>query len=292
MKSMTGYGQALVSKGHVQIEVSIKSVNGRFLETRFHMPREYCPFEVELKKTIVEHITRGNLDIYIQRRVTDPQEQCRIHINEGLLKKYKEEIERVSKKLQWNSPLHLEFLLKQPEVLVIEPNHEAIKQEKKWLVEVLRKALLACQKEREREGTELRKDFLDHLKSLQKKVLFLKNHRGKYATELKVKFENRIQERLNEIEVEKSRVYQEVALLLDKTDIHEELVRLDEHLKNYEKLILSKQSEGKKLEFYTQELLREFNTLSSKSPVAEMTQIVVEAKSTIEKLKEQVLNIE
>ncbi|HPI41101.1 MAG TPA: DUF1732 domain-containing protein, partial [Pseudobdellovibrionaceae bacterium] len=273
-------------------EISIKSVNGRFLELRFHMPKEYCPFEVDLKKLVTKSIHRGSLDIYIQRRVIQTQGQYKVHIDEGLLSSYKKEIERVARKQKIQTPIHLEFLLKQPNVLSFEPNLKSIAQEKKWLLKGLGKAILSCDIERQREGQELQKDFIGHLKLLQKKVQYLKNQRNTYSQELKEKFELRLKERMKGTSVDSSRVYQEVALLLDKSDIHEELVRLDEHLKNYEKIIENKISEGKKLEFYTQELLREFNTLSSKSPVAEMTQVVVEAKSIVEKLKEQVLNIE
>lgn len=289
---MTGYGQALIVQGHVQIEISIKSVNGRFLETRFHLPKEYAPYEADLKKLLSTCMHRGNLDIYIQRKVRDPRKQYQIQINEGLLSQYQKEIDRVYRKLKLNTPVHLEFLLRQPDVMVLEPSYVAIKQEKKWLLMCFKKALKSCEQERIREGKELQRDFLNHLSSLQKKVQYLKQHRMDYSNELKEKFEIRIKEKLKDIPVDVSRIYQEVALLLDRSDIHEEVVRLEEHLKNYSHLILSKHSEGKKLEFYTQELLREMNTLSSKSPVADMTQIVVEAKSIIEKLKEQVLNVE
>ncbi|MBO9666417.1 MAG: DUF1732 domain-containing protein, partial [Bdellovibrio sp.] len=149
-----------------------------------------------------------------------------------------------------------------------------------------------CNKERVREGKALRKDLEKLLSSLDKQIKVISDLRNEANSQLQEKYETKIRARLKGNDIDPSRLSQEIVIQLEKADINEELSRLSEHIKNYRQLVGSQQAEGKKLDFYTQELLREVNTIGSKSQVAKITQSVVEAKTLIERLREQVQNVQ
>lgn len=294
MKSMTGYGNAKIQQKDLNIEVSIRSVNGRFLDTRFHLPREFMAFEADLKKILTENILRGTVDIFVSRKNKAAHEAAEIHVNEILAKKYLQAFQKISKLTKLATPLHLEVLAKMPEVIQLEEKQGVSSQEEKLLKKVFQKACEDCRKEREREGRFLQKDLSNLVLDLEKQVQIISGLRDEANKLLQERFEQKVSSRLKNQgqEMDPARVAQEIVIQLEKADINEELVRLTEHIKNYKDLLASAQAEGKKLDFYTQELLREVNTIGSKSQVAKITQAVVEAKTLIERLREQVQNVE
>jgi uncharacterized protein (TIGR00255 family) len=292
MKSMTGYGNAKLQLKELSIEVSLRSVNGRFLDTRFHLPREFIPFESELKKLLNEQILRGTVDIFVVRRNKALHEAAEVRVNEVLVKKYHEAFKKVARLAKITTPVHLEILAKMPDVIQVEEKHEISSQEEKLLFKVFAKACTDCVAEREREGKFLQKELLKLVGELEKQIVIISSLREVANASLQERYEQKVAARLKGQEVDSHRLAQEIVIQLEKADINEELVRLSEHLKNYKELLRSAQAEGKKLDFYTQELLREVNTIGSKSQVAKITQAVIEAKTLIERLREQVQNIE
>lgn len=292
MKSMTGYGTFKGQSKDLSIEVSIRSVNGRFLETRFHLPREYVALEAELKRTLGSYLQRGTVDVYISRRLRSTSSKSQVHINDGLAKKYFTAYRHLSKELGLPFQVHLESLARLPEVIKVEDSYELITGEDKLLKKVFLSACKNCDKERTREGSALRKDLSALLVSLEKQVKAISSLRGEANAQLQEKFEQKIKARLKGNEIDPNRLSQEIVIQLERADINEELSRLAEHIKNYRQLVASNSTEGKKLDFYTQELLREVNTIGSKSQVAKITQAVVEAKTLIERLREQVQNVQ
>lgn len=292
MKSMTGYGTSKTQQKDLTIEVSIRAVNGRFLDTRFHLPREFVPFEADLKKLLNEKILRGTVDIFVNRRNKAVHEAAEVRVNEALAKKYLQAFQKISKATKLSANVHLEILAKMPEVIQVEEKHEVSTQEEKLLKAVFAKACADCVKEREREGKFLQKELEKLVHELEAQVSVVSNLREDANRQLQERFEQKIGARLKGQELDPQRLTQEIVIQLEKADINEELVRLKEHLKNYKDLLKSAHAEGKKLDFYTQELLREVNTIGSKSQVAKITQAVVEAKTLIERLREQVQNVE
>lgn len=292
MKSMTGYGTFKGQSKDLSIEVSIRSVNGRFLETRFHLPREYVALEAELKRTLGSYLQRGTVDVYISRRLRSTSSKSQVHINDSLAKKYFTAYRHLSKELGLPFQVHLESLARLPEVIKVEDSYELITGEDKLLKKVFLSACKNCDKERTREGSALRKDLSALLVSLEKQVKAISSLRGEANAQLQEKFEQKIKARLKGNEIDPNRLSQEIVIQLERADINEELSRLAEHIKNYRQLVASNSTEGKKLDFYTQELLREVNTIGSKSQVAKITQAVVEAKTLIERLREQVQNVQ
>lgn len=292
MRSMTGYGTARVQSKDVTVEVSIRAVNGRFLETRFHLPREFVAHEGELKKTLSQSLHRGTIDIFVSRRVKSSAAKAVMTVNDGLAKKYVNAYKHLSKELSLPYQVHLEALARLPEVIKVEDTYELLPGEEKILKKAFAEACKNCDRERVREGKALRKDLEKLLISLEKQVKAISELREEANTQLQEKFEQKIRARLKGNDLDPARLSQEIVIQLEKADINEELSRLSEHIKNYRQLVGSQQAEGKKLDFYTQELLREVNTIGSKSQVAKITQAVVEAKTLIERLREQVQNVQ
>ena len=292
MKSMTGYGNARVNSKEVTVEVSIRTVNGRFFEPRMHLPREFVALESELKKILSASILRGTIDVFISRRVKSSAGTAQVSVNGALVKKYLSAYKGLAKELGVPFQIHLENMARLPDIIKIEESGELFSDEEKVLKKAFIEACKKCDQERIREGKALRKDLEKLLHSLEAQVKIISSLREEANTSLQERYEQKIRARLKGAEIDPARLSQEIVIQLEKADINEEVSRLAEHIKNYRQLISSQEAEGKKLDFYTQELLREVNTIGSKSQVAKMTQAVVEAKTLIERLREQVQNVQ
>lgn len=296
MKSMTGFGVARVQSNDLTIEVSIRAVNGRYLETRFHTPRLYYSFESELKKKLSGTMVRGTVDIYISRKIKATGSATKVVGNVKLAHEYLKALKKIATELKLTDAIRLEHIAKMPDVIQVEEIETIHLNEADLIKKVFEAALKKIEIERVREGAALRKDLMKNLKDLQKHMLKISKLRDEANKTLQERFESRIKVRLaKEISnntVDAQRISQEIVMQLEKADINEEITRLSEHLKNFEKLIEASFVEGKKLDFYTQELLREVNTIGSKSQVSGITEAVVESKTLIERIREQVQNIE
>jgi uncharacterized protein (TIGR00255 family) len=296
MKSMTGFGVFRSQSSDITIEVSFRAVNGRYLETRFHLPRVFFPFESELKKKLSSLVLRGTIDIYVSRKLRAQAAAGKITVNSKLALEYLKALKKLSSDLRIQDSIRLEQISKQPEVIHLEEEDAAHPQELALLRKTFEAALKKFDTERVREGQALKKDLQRNLKDLQKHVQKISRLRDEANKILTDRFEAKVKSRLpKEVAghaIDSQRISQEIVIQLEKADINEEIIRLTEHLKNFEKLVESSIVEGKKLDFYTQELLREVNTIGSKSQVAGITESVVEAKTLIERIREQVQNIE
>jgi uncharacterized protein (TIGR00255 family) len=292
MKSMTGYGRAQGQSSASSLEISIRTVNGRFLELRFHIPRELIPFESDLKKKLSQYFERGTVDVFINRKLKDEGLSSQLILNTDLAKKYHAAYKSLAKELKMKAQIQVETIARLPDVIKTEEAREVSAAEKKALMQAFEKACRACEAERLREGQSLQDELGALLGSLHKQVEQIQSLREEVNQNLLQRFEQRIRSRATGIELDSARLAQEVVLQIEKADINEELIRLREHIKNYRELLQTSEAQGKKLDFYTQELLREVNTIGSKSSVSQLTQVVVEAKTFIERLREQVQNVE
>jgi uncharacterized protein (TIGR00255 family) len=290
MKSMTGYGSSNSQTTLVELEVTVKSVNGRFLESRFHIPRDYHSLEGQLKKILADHLRRGTVDVSIYRRLGEAASHGEVRIQLDLAQKWVRSYQELGRSLGLHPELRLEQIAERPEILKIEERAELSSKEGQQLIKTFTAAVQACDQEREREGKALAKDLGRYVAKLQKLVAAMMELRAKANDELSARMKARLTKL--DVPVDSQRLAQEVAVYLDRADIAEELARLAEHLLVFEKLLKSSDSVGKKLDFYTQELLREVNTIGSKAQLAKLTEMVVEAKALIERIREQVQNIE
>ncbi len=292
MKSMTGYGAARSHSSQVHLEISIRCVNGRFLETRFHLPKEYLSLEPELKKRLQSHIKRGTIDIFVSRKVSPESLAMNIKLNRPLAQRYVKILKEMATQMNVPPQFRPETVAHWPDVITRDLGTDIDTQEKNLMFRTFEKCLKACDSERNREGLFLKKDLDRTLKLLFVTVNQVQKLRASADGELQQKFELRMRSRLKGMEIDPQRLSQEVLIQLEKSDVNEEIVRLLEHIKNVQKLLSSADAEGKKLDFYIQELHREMNTIGSKSQVSSITQAVVEGKTIIERLREQVQNIE
>jgi uncharacterized protein (TIGR00255 family) len=291
MRSMTGYGASSAKTLDVELEVQIRSVNARFLDLRFHIPKEYFGFEAELKKRAGSLINRGCVDIFVHRRPVTASRVVPITINKEQAKAWLEAIQTLKKTLKIKEPIGLQDVMDLSHIFDVTERNDLGKTEEPTLRKAFDSALKACQKAREQEGAELQREILRLLEELASIVKELSPWREKAQERI----EKRLQERLKDVLTENSdpeRMAVETALQLDKMDIREEIVRLSEHVKACQNWAKENDLTGKKLDFYAQELLRETNTIGSKTQLPEMTELVVKAKTVIENFREQVQNVE
>lgn len=289
---MTGFGHSHIVEKDFELDIQVKSVNGRFLDLRLHIPREYHPFDSEIKKTLSQFFARGTVDLYCNRRVQLSEKNAKLVINEEIAKSYVQAFNKLSKKLKLKDELSINILARLPEISQLKTQDEVSDQEKKVLLKTLEQACKSCLDERLREAKALKRDLLDNLKNLENLIQKIQEIREEVNSELAEKFASRLKALGLTEQIDPIRILQEVSVQIDRSDINEELSRLGEHISSYRKLIQSGDQHGKKLDFYAQELLREINTIGSKSQVAKLTSLVVDAKSVIERIREQVQNVE
>jgi uncharacterized protein (TIGR00255 family) len=296
MRSMTGYGHTNFSNKDFELDIQVKSVNGRFLDIRLHLPREYNSFETEIKKTVSQVFHRGTIDIYCGRKIHASSKQVALEINEDVAKLYVKSLKTLAKSLKLKDQLSLDMIIKLPELMLLKVQDKVSSIEKQKLMSLIDKAIEQCEHERIREAKALSEDIEKNLLKLQDFIFEGQKLRGQVNLELAKKFEDRIKTLGQNlgigVSVDPARVAQEVVVQIDRSDINEEMSRLSEHVDAYLKLLTDQKSNGKKMDFYAQELLREVNTIGSKSPVAKLTSLVVDAKTLIERIREQVQNVE
>lgn len=288
---MTGYGSSLAKNAEVELEVQIRSVNARFLDLRFHLPREYLSFEADLKKRTSKWIHRGCVDIFVQRRLNIAGRVVPVQFNKEQAKLWHTSIQTLKKTLGIQDAVKLKDVLSLPHIFEVNDRVLLDKQEETLVKKTFETALKACQKAREQEGMELQREVLRLLSDLADIVKGLEPWREKAQEKLAGRIHNKLKE-VNTESADPARIALETALQLDKMDIREELVRLAEHVKACQAVAKSSDLQGKRLDFYAQELLREVNTIGSKIQMSEVTELVVKAKTVIENFREQVQNIE
>jgi uncharacterized protein (TIGR00255 family) len=293
---MTGFGQARVKSKATEYDLVVRAVNGRFLEVRFHVPREFMLVESEMKKVIERYFHRGTLDVYLSRKVRPELARSQVVINTHVVKAYVGGLKELNKLLGTKNLWHPESLLRMPEVISMSEKDFDLQAEKRFILQAAEEACKRCQKTKDREGQSLKKDLLKNHESLSQVVERVWTTRSEASDEIQNRINERIQSKVMqnrlESQIDPQRMAQEITLLLEKSDISEEINRLREHLRLYKQLLASDQPQGKTLDFYTQELLREVNTIGAKSHLSKLTQLVVEAKTLIERLREQVQNVE
>jgi len=291
MKSMTGYGSHLEKANEFELSVTIKSVNGRFLDVKPHMPRIYQSLESELKKRVKQTYKRGTVDVYVHRRVLEDT-QSEIVFNQGAAKKWMKMYQDLSKALKLESEIRTQDIAGLPEVFSLIDQQTVSEKEKQALNSALDSAIRHADSERQREGKALLAELMGYIESLGQLLLKIKKHSEAMKSRIEEKLKLRMSAIIDDDQIDPQRQAQEVTLLVDKADVAEEISRLDEHLKSMSEFVQSQGPIGKKLDFYCQELLREFNTIGSKSVFAELTADVLDAKSDVESLREQVQNVE
>lgn len=290
---MTGFGQARFENKELNLMASVKSVNGRFLEIKFFLPKEYAQIENRLREVIRSEVDRGTMDVYVKRQFVSKGSNLIVEPLPEVAKQWLKAEEKLasSLKIARVAP-DLNRLFHRPEVFRVVESHGLREGEEQQAVKLVQAALRAWKKESLREGKALKMELEKLTAAMMKSVESMKNLVASARDFHLKKLEQKMQRLLGDQQIDRQRLIQEAAMLADKGDISEELARLKEHLIVTKKMLTEKGPVGKKLDFYTQELLRESNTIGSKSQTSELTEKVVHVKSLIEKMKEQVQNIQ
>ncbi len=292
--SMTGYGQVEKQAGELGISIEIKSVNSRYLDLNLKYPNEYSFLELDLRNLLKQRLQRGRVDVFIRR--TSSQSNTKPQINLELFKNYWEAIQGVFKNLNVDSK-QLDvtqlstFILNQNDLFSNKSKVDISEEEKALITEVLTEALNQLLESRSIEGEALIRVVSQHHENLKNIWKIIEVQRSSLVASLAQDLLVKIKNLFLQLDFTSERMEQEVAWRIERSDITEEINRIAVHLASLE-AELKGASSGKKIEFLAQELGREFNTISSKVPSAEIQTAVVSAKLEIEKIREQSFNIE
>ena len=287
MESMTGYAFAEKSTDQFSFSVEIKSLNSRYIETFVNLPRLLRNEEQEFLSLIKEKVSRGKIEVSVE--IFDWQDAKPLSLNKELIAKYYQELEAVHKTLKIKEPLRFESVLGLEGVTNRERSGLSAKSKKDLLatVEQLIKKMIEMRK---KEGAAIKKDLLLSLKVIETSSKVIEKLSKGLVQAKQENLRKRLQS-LAEGNVDDQRFYSEIAILSDKLDINEELVRLRDHLKKYKAIMKEKGQIGKKLDFVAQEMFREINTIASKSNSSEISHLVVEMKNHIDKIREHCRNV-
>ena len=283
IQSMTGYGKSTIQLPTKKISIELKSLNSKNLDLNARMPSMYREKELTIRKFVASNLTRGKIDFSLYMEMTG--EETSAQINEGVLKKYMNQLKNI---VHANDTELLKMAIKMPDALKTE--REEI-DEKEWQLidKEIKNTVIKIQKYRKEEGSALEKDFLfriQNIATLLSQVMDVDPDRIESVRLRLEKSVNELKERVDE-----NRFQQELIYYIEKYDITEEKVRLENHIDYFTKSLNSKDSNGKKLGFISQEIGREINTIGSKANYAPMQKLVVQMKDELEKIKEQLLNV-
>ena len=291
MNSMTGFGKAELKSKLGKITVEISTVNNRYLEISPRTPRAFFGFDPKIKEVISQMINRGKVNLYIsfEEKI---DEKAKNYINKDLSKVLFRQLYALKKELKISSELTIRDLLLIPEVT--KPETASFDEKELWdLVEkTLRKAMDQLVQMRKKEGQALKADMQKRVKSLLKNIKEIEKLSGEAVNTRRERITQKLQDILSNSEENTVRIEEEIAILAERTDISEECTRTYSHLQQYTNALDEKQPVGKKLNFILQELNREANTIASKCNEISISSTVILMKEEIEKLREQVQNIE
>ena len=297
IKSMTGFGFAKAVNKDIELEINVKAYNGRFLSINIqNLPKEYQLFEKEITHKIKKYIQRGTLNIYITCQLSSQSSLVEVIAHPALVKKWAEAYKQIARIISLPVDHKLALDLSSFQHLITQKS-VIRSSEKKMFFTTLNKALYNLDTERKREGKALFKELKALISLLNKNVKSIEVLERQTPKSLEKQFKDKLKSMSLSYELDPKRWTAEIFSQINKSDITEEIVRLKEHLSAFQKELVSplksgKEIKGKKLDFYTQEMFREINTIAMKSSHIKTCRLVVESKSLIEKIKEQVQNIE
>jgi uncharacterized protein (TIGR00255 family) len=286
MKSMTGYGEASQNVRGAKVTIQIRSLNHRHLDLQLRVPREYLSFEEEIRKTLRQRISRGRVDLFINRYAAKAQSR-RLDVDEALVGQYIVGMTQLKKKYRLAGEIGVSLLSTIPDLFHIREVEVNGAEERRAVLKALGGALKKLERSREREGGHLKADMESQVEHLKRIAGGLE----KGAVEIALRFQKgSVTEEENGSRADREVV--DVANLLFKGDVNEEIVRLKTHVAALGKAIREREPVGKKIDFMLQEVNRELNTISSKVPHLPIVQLVLQGKERVEKIREQTQNIE
>lgn len=291
IKSMTGFGRCEISEAERKFTVEMKAVNHRYLDVNIKMPKKLSFFESSIRSLLKKYIERGKVDIFISYEDYTENNVC-IKYNRDIAQEYMKYLGQMAEDFSLDNDVRVSTLSRYPEVFTME--EQTIDEEKLWrgLEKAICGAAEGFVQTRIKEGENLKNDLIAKLDGMLLHVDFITDRSPQIITEYKEKLREKVQELLTDTQIDEARLLTEVTIFADKVCVDEELVRLRSHIDQTKEALLSGGSIGRKLDFIAQEMNREANTILSKTTDLEVSNHAIELKTEIEKVREQIQNIE
>lgn len=291
IKSMTGFGRSEVSKDQRKIIVEIKSVNHRYLDMNVKLPKKFSFFETALRNLLKEYMERGKVDVFIAYEDLSENTMC-VKYNRELAREYLDSVLQMKQEFNLKDDVTAVALSKYPDVLVME--EQTVNEEELWVLleAAVRQAAEQFCTSRAREGEHLKQDLLKKLEVISNNVSFIEERSPEILAQYRQRLTEKVRELLEQNPVDDSRILTEVTIFADKICVDEETVRLRGHVEHMKRDLEAGGSVGRKLDFLAQEMNREANTILSKANDLTISECGIELKTEIEKIREQIQNIE
>ena len=291
IKSMTGFGRSEIVKGNRKISVEIKSVNHRYLEAGIKMPKKLNVFESRMRDLLKKYATRGKIDIFINYE-DDSESQVNLKFNQNIADEYMAIFNNMSEKYNLKNDMTVGGLARFPEVITMDEVQEDEEELWHFIEEAMKAAREQFVNTRSLEGENLKKDLLGKLDHMEELVAFVEKRSPEIMKEYRSKLESKVKELLGDTTIDESRIATEVIIYADKICVDEETVRLRSHIEHARKCLNEDGGIGRKMDFIAQEMNREANTTLSKANDIEISNAAIDLKTEIEKVREQIQNIE
>ena len=288
--SMTGFGRGKTESRSYSVNVEVKTVNHRFCEMNIRMPRQLLKIEDKIKKKLNQHIRRGRVEVYVSLDGEGAVTR-KVHVDWKLIDEYYQFIKEARSKYEIEGNVSLQDLLNRTDLIHIEESEAGNEDLENLVLAATEKAVILLKQMRMAEGEEIKKDLIAIISQLEAIVFELQ----KFAPLVVQSYKDRLTKRMLEFvngQLDENRILTEIAVFADKADINEEMTRLKSHIQQFLQTLTDQEPIGRKLDFLVQEMNREANTIGSKANDSNIAKMVVEMKSLLEKLKEQVQNIE
>lgn len=291
IRSMTGYGRAEKTIDGRQILVELRSVNNRYLDLNVKLPRVYSFAEEAVKATVKANVNRGKLDMFITINVTEDT-SVKVALNKPVLEGYLNALRTIATEYEVRDDTTVTSLSRMPDIFVVEKQEEDEQKLTEDIVSVVKEALLKFNSMREKEGAAMEQDLRSRAKTVLQLVEKVEARSPVTLAEYRARLTEKMQEVLENTNIDESRILQEAAIYADKIAVDEETVRLRSHLSQLDQMLTTGGAIGRKLDFLLQEFNREANTIGSKGNDIEQARTVVDLKAELEKIREQTQNIE
>jgi uncharacterized protein (TIGR00255 family) len=291
MKSMTGFGRAEITRDGRKITVEMKSVNHRYCEISVRMPKKLNCFDSYVRQIIKEFADRGKIDVFISY-ADENEEGANVKYNAQVAKEYAKYLKQMNEELGLGDEISAALIAKMPDVFTIEDSDEDPEELKELLADTMREACTHFVEARVTEGEHLRSDILGKLDGMESLIEGVEARYPEMMAEYRKKLTDKLAEVVSDTNVSEQTLAAELILYADKICVDEETVRLRAHIKNVKDTIVKGINVGRKLDFLAQEMNREANTILSKANDIEVSNIAIDIKTEIEKIREQIQNIE
>lgn len=291
INSMTGYGSARGASGKLEITVEVRGVNNRFLDCNVRIPRVYTALEDGIKTQIQRSVSRGKVDVFVTIDASKADD-ITIGLNEAVADAYVAALAQIADKYSLPNDITAMSLAKMQDVLAVEKTETDVEKLGNDISAILAAALEDFNSMRAREGEKLKNDILSRADEVERLTLLAEKRSPQTVAEYRTRLEQRMKEVLSGTDIDEGLILTEAAIFADRVAVDEELVRLKSHISQLRVMLDSSEAVGRKLDFLVQEFNREANTLGSKGNDLEMARIVVDMKAEIEKIREQIQNVE